>query len=212
MPSGVSSNLTASGGTTLPFKGGGKLVPRGGWIARNGQWIFFLQYRYNYPQSTCDLRAISRTTLQFKDVTQGLYVTYDGSNIEAVEGSPGVFFFARPPGPGTSDEIYVFDQDSASPAQQLTTLATGQTIWQLSPEAGGKRVAISSGSSNLHVVEVGPPIKVSKALSGNPGDRVLFCPDGSKLVFGALASYDLASGKTVNLDSSAGGCVFVVAP
>lgn len=211
---GASSNLTATGGATQPFSGGGKLIPRGGWTARNGQWIYFLQYRYNYPKSTCDLRAVSRKTLQLKVLTQGLYVTHDGTNIEAVEGSAAVFFFARPPGAGTSDEVYVFDQDSASAPQQLTTLAKAQTIWQLAPEAGGKRVAILSGSSTLHVAEVGPPTKVSKTLSG-PGGRVLFSPDGSQLVFGTgswsqgLVSLDLASGKSKSLDS--GGAVSVFA-
>ncbi len=195
---GQLTQITKTGGTTQPYSGSPSqptLYARGGWISPNGQYLFFLQC-YNVSMAAiCNIRAVQRATGTVKDITTNMQVYYS-SNLEAAATGGKVFFSGRSP-LTTSDNLYVFDQNSASAPQQLTSFNGSSHIHAIMPSANGSRVAFSmaktSSSTDEHMyvaqVQVSPVVTQLTSTPGDISDMKMFTKNGKYVVYGYSTSY-----------------------
>ena len=200
---GAVAALTTRGGTKPPFAGYSTSVlghgyPDGGWLSPGGKYLYFLEAQGSaYAPEQYNLRGFERATGKLMDITKGLYITPGAINLEAAPAGPNVYFFAASPmSPGRMD-LFVFDQDKATPALNLSAFpktSTYQSIIDIFPGQDGTRAAFASGSAygrSLYVAEAKSPPVLHTVHAFSPsagahsyiGEQKLFTTDGKALVF-----------------------------
>ena len=226
--------LTNIGGSKKPFPGfstaaKGLCKPRGGWWSRNGKYLYYVEERLSATGiSRSTIMWVNRATGYRSDISPYLNVRNDGTNLEAAEGSPYVFFAARPAAVPGGDDLYYLNQDTGSPPVKLTNLGLNKawlTIDDIFPAHGGKQVAFTAGAKaaqSLHVAALSTPPVVSKVdgfVSGKGAyqwisDQKVFSPGGEAVVYGLNPNKDnykyaarispVQGGKATVLDSTEG--------
>jgi len=211
---GAVVNLTLSGGATKPFALGGKMHSYGGWRSPNGKYLYFMQHDASTPgQYKCNIRALELGTMNITDITSGLYVDYTNKNLESTPGATHkVFFYARPPGSNQADNLYVFDQNTASAPVKLTSFTapgSGSLVIQdIIPSHDGSQVAFAAGPSKgaLHVyVSTAGPTPKTTQLTTTPGhamDMKLFSSDNKALVYGVGPAWNKIDLRVSAVDGS----------
>jgi len=226
--------LTNIGGSTKPFPGYSTMAkglsrPRGGWWSPNGKHLFYLEERISAKGvSRTTIEIVTRATGYRSDHTPFVNVRNDGTNLEAAEGSPHVFFAARPAAVSGGDDLYYLNQNSGSKPVKLTHLGSttpGLIIDAIFPAHGGKQVAFTAGTAaaqSLYVVSVSSNPVTTKVDGFSPGtglyqwiaDQKVFSSDGKALAYGLNANKSndkytlrwspIPGGKEVVLDPTEG--------
>ena len=165
----------------------------GGWFSPNGKYIYFMEYGGGSPTESY-IRALERASGKLIDITTGLYVYYSSSNIEASSGSGRVFFYAETNSAANDENLYYFDQDTASPAVKLTSFTSTNYIYDIAPSDDGSLVAFGAGSGStsqqMYVVEVSstPVVRQLTTTAGYVMDMKMFTSDNKAVVYGTGSS------------------------
>ena len=197
--------VTKSGTAAKPWTGGPYEFDAG-WVSPNGKYLYLLA---DQGGKTSDIMAVDLTTFIKKDITTGLLInseTGSGSGFETLPGSSKVWFLAQK---NYYEDLYVFDQNTASVPVKLTaTPATSTNLGgpHLSPD--GKLVAYTHGHATTEQLMVMPSGGgTAKALTSTGlylGDIYTWTMDSSSIVY-AAAPGSLHSAEELYLVKATGG-------
>lgn len=141
------SNLSRSGEKSQAPWAAGKRRFGGGWLGRNGDYLFVL-IGNTLPGGavvTEDLHALSLSTFTLTPLTNGLRLSETQRLLRSSPASTWVWFVAADPKTAGS-QLYVFDQRASTPARRLTQHQDGSMVWEVEPSPDGQHVAYLLGS------------------------------------------------------------------
>ncbi len=193
--SGALAQITASGGTSVPYGGAPTMQPNGGWFSPNGKYFYFLASGTTAGGTQIAIRAIDLAAATVKDITSNLLVISSSANIETAATGSQVFFYAETGSSnGNDDNLYVFDQDAATAPTKLTSFGATNLIYDIMPNADGSLVAFPAGpaspATDLYVVQVQgtPVVRRLTSGAGTVSEMKWFTPDNRHVVYGAGSS------------------------
>jgi hypothetical protein len=195
------ANLTGS--TATPFNGLGSFYTKGAWISPNGNWLYWIEYRYHAGGFT-DLRGVDLTARTVVQITQNAAVVATSDGMAACH-KDGKLYFSAEASPGQHNrEVWVFDQNQGTPATKLTTMSVPLAQWyvyNLRVTSDCTKVAWTGGGNyilqHLWIMNAGGSAKAITKVPLYYDRAVAFTPDTQTLVFGSGGSEGSATLKAV---------------
>jgi len=184
------ANLTKTGTATKAPWDGGVFELDGGWISPNSKYLYLAIYK---SATDSNLIAVDLGTFVKKDITTGMYISFESdidNDLETVPGSSNVWFVGLK---GGKEDIYVFDQNTASAPTNLTKFASSSdTINNMHVSPDGKYVSYMKGTTTTEVLYILPTAggKPTTLVKAGPylEDSYTWTTDSSAVVYGAGSS------------------------
>jgi hypothetical protein len=217
---GTATNVTATGSTTSPFAGQGRLWPKAGWVSPGAKWLYLIAQEV--ASQDVNLFAVSLGSFSSVKVTSKIQIQAQPGLITACPGNGMVYFVAKPDPSLYANEVWAFDQNTAQPAAKLTTMSPGGTtpwvVQSLTLSQGCTHLAWSAGGSaqlrDLWVLSTSSP-GAAKKLTATPsfvGSSLALTPGADRVIYGSggtqttttLKSIPTFGGTPVVLDAAPG--------
>ncbi|MCA9670953.1 MAG: hypothetical protein KC503_35395 [Myxococcales bacterium] len=210
-------SVTKRGGSSAPFNGFGELSARGIWRSPNGKWLYLIGYETIAAESL--FYGVELATFTAKLVQQVGGVDTSSGSFRPCPSDSTMYYVGIPDANLDQEEVYRFDQDTASTPTRLTAFSSPtRGRWRsedLTLDASCSTLIFSGGGNlnlrtffRLAVAPAGPAQQLT-AVPRYFDDVMAFSPDGASAVFASGGASDTSTLRAIPL---AGGPPTVLDP